>query len=104
MRGQKKSRNWATIERLVRRRNIASPHAPAREFRARAVIRGRREGIAPLLGAVLMTASFIHDALLAPGYIDGVWLGPFGATAFVFGICGAFLVRYSRLRVELPAL
>jgi signal transduction histidine kinase len=67
----------------------------------KAVVAGRREGIASLLGAALMTASFIHDALLAPGYIDGVWLGPFGATAFVFGICGAFLVRSSRLRVEL---
>lgn len=68
---------------------------------SKAVMSGRREGIASLLGAVLMTASFVHDALLAPGYIDGVWLGPFGATAFVFGICGAFLVRSSRLRAEL---
>jgi signal transduction histidine kinase len=67
----------------------------------RAVLTGHREGIAALVGAVLMTVSFVHDALLAPGYIEGVWLGPFGATAFVFGICGAFLVRSSRLRAEL---
>ena len=67
----------------------------------KAVFSGRREGIAPLVGAALLTASAIHDALLAPGYIRGTWLTPFGSTAFVLSIAGALLVRSSRLGKEL---
>jgi signal transduction histidine kinase len=63
----------------------------------RATLAGRRDGIVPLIGAVCMGASTIHDALLAMGLTGGTWLAPFGNSAFVFSITGAFLVRSSVL-------
>jgi signal transduction histidine kinase len=67
----------------------------------RGTVAGRRDGIIPLLGGVCMGASTIHDSLLALGLTGGTWLAPFGNSAFVFSITGAFLVRSSILSKEL---
>jgi signal transduction histidine kinase len=67
----------------------------------RATLAGRRDGIIPLLGGVCMGATTIHDALLAMNLTGGTWLAPFGNSAFVFSIAGAFLVRSSTLSKEL---
>jgi signal transduction histidine kinase len=67
----------------------------------RAVLGGRRDGIIPVIGGACMTATTIHDALLALGLSGGTWLGPFGNSLFVFSITGAFLIRSSILSKEL---
>ncbi|HEX9294943.1 MAG TPA: ATP-binding protein [Polyangiaceae bacterium] len=67
----------------------------------RATLRGRRDGLIPLIGATCMMATTIHDSLLALGIVHGTWLGPFGNSAFVFSITGAFLIRSSVLSKEL---
>jgi signal transduction histidine kinase len=66
-----------------------------------AVARGRRDGIAPLIGASFMTATACNDILVALGYVEGAWLAPFGNSAFVFAIAGALIVRSSLMSKEL---
>jgi hypothetical protein len=63
---------------------------------ARAVARGRRDGIVPLIGGVCMMGTAIYDAATAVlGSDAGTWLSPFGNSAFLFSITGAFLIRSS---------
>jgi signal transduction histidine kinase len=68
---------------------------------ARAVMRGRRDGIAPLVGAVLMSSAILNDIFVALGYFEGAWLAPFGNSAFIFAIAGALIVRSSLMSKEL---
>lgn len=67
----------------------------------KAVLAGRRDGIIPVIGAACMTATTIHDALLALGLGGGTWLAAFGNSVFVFSFTGAFLIRSSILSREL---
>jgi signal transduction histidine kinase len=67
----------------------------------RAVLGGRRDGIVPVIGCACMTATTIHDALLALGVGGGTWLSAFGSSAFVFSFTGTFLIRSSILSREL---
>jgi signal transduction histidine kinase len=67
----------------------------------RAMLGGRRDGVIPVIGGACMTATAIHDALLALGIGSGTWLAPFGNSVFVFSITGAFLIRSSVLSKEL---
>jgi signal transduction histidine kinase len=67
----------------------------------RAVLGGRRDGIVPVIGGACMTATTIHDALLALGVGGGTWLSAFGSSVFVFSFTGTFLIRSSILSREL---
>jgi signal transduction histidine kinase len=64
-------------------------------------MRGRRDGIAPFVGAVLMGSAILNDIVIALGYFQGTWLAPFGNSAFVFAIAGALIVRSSLMSKEL---
>ena len=69
---------------------------------ARSAMRGRRDGIVPFIGGVCLAATAGHDAYVAVfGSGAGTWLSPFGNSAFLYSITGAFLVRSSALSKEL---
>ncbi len=69
---------------------------------ARASWRGRRDGIVTLIGAFCLIGAAGHDAFIAVlGAGAGTWLSPFGNSAFLYSITGAFLVRSAALSKEL---
>jgi len=69
---------------------------------ARALARGRREGLA-LAGVVFFGATAIFDAGRRMGWVVGPPLGPFGAAAFVLGVMMTLLSRFAALRRQLEA-
>src|SRR5262245_54382954 len=68
---------------------------------ARATMRGRRDGIVPLIGGLCMMGTACFDAFTAISGNGAGWLSPFGNSAFLFSITGAFLIRSSALSKEL---
>src|SRR5262245_16971131 len=68
---------------------------------ARATMRGRRDGIVPLIGGLCMVGTACYDAFTAISGTGAGWLSPFGNSAFLFSITGAFLIRSSALSKEL---
>jgi signal transduction histidine kinase len=68
---------------------------------ARAILRGRRDGIVPLLGGLCLVGTATHDAIAVLVSSNVTWLSPFGNSAFLFSITGAFLIRSSALSKEL---
>src|SRR5262249_24765590 len=67
----------------------------------RATMRGRRDGIVPLIGGLWQLGTAIYDATTAMLGTGAGWLSPFGNSAFLFSITGAFLIRSSALSKEL---
>src|SRR6266550_614898 len=71
-------------------------------FFLRATMRGRRDGLVPLIGGLCMIGTAAYDAATAVlGGGNGTWLSPFGNSAFLFSITGSFLIRSSALSKEL---
>jgi signal transduction histidine kinase len=71
-------------------------------FFLRATMRGRRDGLVPLIGGLCMMGTAAYDAATAVlGGGAGTWLSPFGNSAFLFSITGSFLIRSSALSKEL---
>jgi signal transduction histidine kinase len=68
---------------------------------ARATMRGRRDGIVPLIGGLCMMGTAVYDSFTATLGSGTGWLSPFGNSAFLFSITGAFLIRSSALSKEL---
>jgi signal transduction histidine kinase len=69
---------------------------------ARVILRGRRDGIVPLFGGLCLAGAAGYDALNATlGSGGGTWVSPFGNSAYLFSITGAFLVRSAALSKEL---
>jgi signal transduction histidine kinase len=68
---------------------------------ARATLRGRRDGIVPLLGGLCLLGTATYDAIGIFVSSNATWLSPFGNSAFLFSITGAFLIRSSALSKEL---
>jgi len=67
----------------------------------RAVVAGRRDGIVPLIGGLCMMGTAVYDAGTAMLGSGRTWLSPFGNSAFLFSITGAFLIRSSAMSKEL---
>jgi signal transduction histidine kinase len=68
---------------------------------ARATLGGRRDGVVALLGGLCMIATASHDAVVALFSSSITWLSPFGNSAYIFSVTGAFLIRSSALSKEL---
>src|SRR5260370_5733614 len=81
--------------------SLATTSSPLAFF-LRATMRGRRDGLVPLIGGLCMIGTAAYDAATAVlGAGAGTWLSPFGNSAFLFSITGSFLIRSSALSKEL---
>jgi signal transduction histidine kinase len=68
---------------------------------ARVTLRGRGHGVVPLLGGLCLAGAAAYDAYTATFGSGRTWLSPFGNSAYLFSITGAFLVRSAALSKEL---
>lgn len=68
---------------------------------AKAVASGRRDGIAALVGGVVLCGASLHDATIAFHGDGDLWLAPHGFMALAGGVAASLLVRYSLLGKEL---
>ena len=68
---------------------------------ARTYLRGRREVLGALVGALVLTATGISDVASTLRMTRVMHLVPHGYVVFAFGVACTLLVRYSRLSAEL---
>ncbi|MCC6648243.1 MAG: hypothetical protein IT374_22065 [Polyangiaceae bacterium] len=62
--------------------------------------RGRDDSLGPALGAIALSATGIHDALIGLKVVRAVYLSPFGFGALAFSVSVVLLRRYARLSAE----
>lgn len=63
-------------------------------------LRGRTDAAWPALGAIVLSATGIHDALVGMQLLRAVYLSPFGFGALSLAVAIVLLRRYARLGVE----